>query len=258
MLPSLSRLHIGVANTSIVPPEECPICYEPLYTCGPVEPSLEPSSRFRRIVQYVTRDDTWPRCKHYRWKADKRVMMLTCGHFMHTDCLLPWFAQRAVCPVCVTPIDMDDLGSALNVRFFRDDESYFAAFDRTTYALRFTISDSYIHYYEGAFDQERQVRTVLTDGTIFYYEGAMGQERRVQTVFSDGDIWYYEGDKGQERHVRTKTSNGAILYYEGAKDQERLVRQEFDGTIFYYEGAKGQEELVTNGIIPSLVKKIVG
>lgn len=240
MLPSLSRLHIGVANTSIVPPEECPICYEPLYTCGPVEPSLEPSSRFRRIVQYVTRDDTWPRCKHYRWKADKRVMMLTCGHFMHTDCLLPWFAQRAVCPVCVTPISRVDLGRALNVRFDISIESYLVAFDLTKGGMRFMITDGDIFYYEGDKGQEKHVQTVDSDGDISYYEGAMGQERLVRTKFSDGDIYYYEGDKGQERHVRTEFTDGDIYYYEGAKDQERHVRTELaDGTI-WYEGAKGQ------------------
>jgi hypothetical protein len=214
MLPSLSHLSLDVANTSLVPPTECPICYEELYTCGPVDPSLEPPGRLRRFLEYVTREDQWPQCKHYRWKADQPVMILTCGHYMHTDCLMRWFRRSQVCPVCREPIDLQQLGDALNIRFIKNINDLYA-FDKKTSALRFILlQDGMVFYYEGDQGQERRVRTEDTGGYIEYYEGDQGQERLVQKEDANGNTYYYEGDKGQERRVRIKYANGHIEYFE--------------------------------------------
>ena len=206
-------------------------------------------------MEYVTREDQWPRCKHYRWKADQKVMMLTCGHYMHTDCLLHWFIQRPVCPVCVKSIDLEQLGNALNVTLIQsEDFGGIIAYNQNPTALRFILHENFIQYFEGDAGETRHVRTEYTDGDIWYYEGIQDEERLVRIEDTDGDIQYYEGIKGEERLVRVEDTDGDIRYYEGIEGEERLVRvEDSDGDISYYEGIKNEEKLVrvedSNGVV---------
>ena len=39
-------------------------------------------------------------------KADRCVLMISCGHAYHPWCLNAWFLKREVCPICQVPLEI--------------------------------------------------------------------------------------------------------------------------------------------------------
>ena len=82
-----------VLETGRTLPETCAICLRPLFKCANDE----------------TEDSSWSSCPAEQWTSTESVIVLhTCGHAFHVDCLRPALARSMSCPIDRRPLDVVD------------------------------------------------------------------------------------------------------------------------------------------------------
>ena len=75
-----------------------------------------------------------------------------------------------------------------------------------------------MHYYQGAKDQERKVRTKLKTEEIIHFEGARNEERYTCVEFPNGAKAYFASAMGSAQLVRVKMANGQHWCVEEIQD----------------------------------------
>jgi len=208
-LPNLSSLASGLklsptpigAIVTVVPPLECPLCYEPVYEC---EQSSEQVAQRRRVGDDGEQPprSVWPDCPHAQWSVVEPVAVLNgCGHSFHKRCIESVIrarlspAEDPLCPICRHTIYEDECDEFMEVV----DGPESSHIDR--------------HPLDGG-----------EIGDVRYYEGPQGRRRMVRAEVPEGAA-SYEGPKGSEHWVRWESfTNGKIEDYEGPKGGEYLVR----------------------------------